>query len=170
MKLWENSKKLWKHGTCFLLFRYGRTSNITRIPKCQISYPFMYLNFWNPFSFCIYMYNVPGAWKMNPNQSEPPCIGQYPPALSLALAGSYSVMIGYLHVYVHVWYYCWNILNLFKHFRGSSPYSWAGESLSLDIDRENVLGSAMNQMGRTLGHALRNRSLHVTFKNEPGNS
>ena len=26
----------------------------------------------------------------------------------------------------------------------------------------------MNQMGKTLGHALRNRSLHVTFKNEPG--
>lgn len=42
------------------------------------------------------------------------------------------------------------------------------ESITLKIDRENVLGSAMNQMGKTLGHALRNRSLHVTFKDEPG--
>lgn len=47
-------------------------------------------------------------------------------------------------------------------------YSWSSEYLSLEIDRENVLGSAMNQMGKILGHALRNRSLKVTFKNEPG--
>ncbi|XP_078351971.1 uncharacterized protein LOC144636654 isoform X2 [Oculina patagonica] len=46
--------------------------------------------------------------------------------------------------------------------------SWMHESLTLNIDRENVLGSAMNQMGKTFGHALRNRSLHVTFKDEPG--
>lgn len=51
--------------------------------------------------------------------------------------------------------------------RGSS-YSWSCETVYLDIDRENVLGSAMNQMGKILGHALRNRSLYVTFKNEPG--
>lgn len=59
-------------------------------------------------------------------------------------------------------------MNSLQHFRGSSLYSWSWESISLDIDRDNVLGSAMHQMGKTLGHALRNRSLHVTFKNEPG--
>ena len=36
------------------------------------------------------------------------------------------------------------------------------------VDRANVLGSAMNQMGRILGHALRHRDLIVTFQNEPG--
>ena len=59
------------------------------------------------------------------------------------------------------------LLNSFYHFRGGL-YSWSCESVHLDIDRENVLGSAMNQMGKILGHALRNRSLSVTFKNEPG--
>ena len=58
-------------------------------------------------------------------------------------------------------------ISLLVHFRGSL-YSWSCESLSLEIDRDNVLASAMNQMGRMLGHALRRRSLHVTFKNEPG--
>ena len=58
-------------------------------------------------------------------------------------------------------------ISFLVHFRGSL-YSWSCESLSLEIDRDNVLASAMNQMGRILGHALRSRSLHVTFKNEPG--
>ncbi len=56
-------------------------------------------------------------------------------------------------------------MNLLQYFRANS---WMHESLILNIDRENVLGSAMNQMGKTFGHALRNRSLHVTFKDEPG--
>ena len=59
------------------------------------------------------------------------------------------------------------IENYFHHFRGGF-YSWSCESVHLDIDRENVLGSAMNQIGKILGHALRKRSLSVTFKNEPG--
>lgn len=50
----------------------------------------------------------------------------------------------------------------------SRPFSWSCDSIHLEIDREDVLGSAMNQMGRILGHALRSKSLSVTFKNEPG--
>lgn len=36
------------------------------------------------------------------------------------------------------------------------------------VERSNVFGSAMEQMGRLLGHVLREKSLHVTFKDEPG--
>lgn len=46
--------------------------------------------------------------------------------------------------------------------------SWKHDRLPLEIDRSNVLGSAMNQMGRIPGHVLRHRDLTVTFQNEPG--
>ncbi|KAJ7358893.1 hypothetical protein OS493_020731 [Desmophyllum pertusum] len=59
-------------------------------------------------------------------------------------------------------------LRKLSQIRESVPYSWMRESVDLNIDRENVLGSAMNQMGKLLGHALRKKSLYVTFKNEPG--
>lgn len=65
-------------------------------------------------------------------------------------------------------FHSWSNVNSLQHFRESVPYSWMRESVDLKIDRENVLGSAMNQMGKLLGHALRKKSLYVTFKNEPG--
>ena len=43
-----------------------------------------------------------------------------------------------------------------------------GNCLTVVVERSNVFGSAMEQMGCLLGHVLREKSLHVTFKDEPG--
>ncbi|KAJ7358903.1 hypothetical protein OS493_020741 [Desmophyllum pertusum] len=69
----------------------------------------------------------------------------------------------------HIWRAILDFDNKRRWFlRKLSQISWMRESVDLKIDRENVLGSAMNQMGKLLGHALRKKSLYVTFKNEPG--
>ena len=40
--------------------------------------------------------------------------------------------------------------------------------IRLVIDRKDILGSAMQQIGGRLGRSLRKSSFNITFKDEPG--
>lgn len=56
---------------------------------------------------------------------------------------------------------------LFFHRVDDYSFMYSG-GISLVIDRKDILGSAMQQIGGRSGHSLRQSSFSVAFKDEPG--